>query len=146
MVLDTLLYGSRAYTLTVGDGLKSTADVAITGGKSIRFTTAEGERQIGEIQFSKDVLEAGLITASVEVLNDKASDAPVTVIIALCEGTEEAFNVSEVTTVEKLVGAGEHETISASVRVHSIDGYFVKAFVWDTFDAMQPLGRAKTLK
>lgn len=146
LVLDTLLYGSRAYTLTIGDGLKSTADVAITGGKSIRFTTAEGGRQIGEIQFSKDVLEAGLITASVEVLNDKASDAPVTVIIALCEGTEEAFNVSEVTTVEKLVGAGEHETISASVQVHSTDGYFVKAFVWDTFDAMQPLGKAKTLK
>lgn len=146
LVLDTLLYGSRAYTLTIGEGLKSTAEIAITGGKSIRFTTAEGERQVGEIQFSKNALETGLITASVEVLNDKASDAPVTVIIALCEGTEEAFNIAEVTTVEKLVGAGEHETISASVQVNSTDGYFVKAFVWDTFDAMQPLGKAKSLK
>lgn len=82
----------------------------------------------------------GFIQAGVAMTNAGSKELPASLIVALYDADG---NVRNISYIEKQIAAGQTETLYAGFQLpEQVDGYIMKAFVWDSLHGMQPLSEA----
>ncbi len=127
------------YTLKIEE-IESLYGVVMKEPVEIHFNTADGERICGDIVFTKTDIG---VKAEASVLNDKAQNAQASIIICMCSGTEQNYFVTEWYEASKEIAPDTSEIIDVEITGPIQEGCFLKAFLWESSDALQPLRLSK---
>jgi hypothetical protein len=109
----------------------------IVKGRSLSFTDSNGN-QVSKLSPGMD------INAKVELTNNTTEAQSFVVICALYNDKNSMVNYTNMSVV---MGAGEKKTVYTGIKVPpDSSGYRVKAFLWDSLKAMNPLSSSITLQ
>ncbi|HHV98914.1 MAG TPA: fibronectin type III domain-containing protein, partial [Clostridiaceae bacterium] len=142
----TGLTAGTEYTFTV-QAVDAAGNESVDG-PSVTVTTTAEETLIIQNPVFKDALGQELehlipsidLRASVTIVNNGSKKANACFIIALY-GPEKTFE--KLAYIQGTIDAGETITLNGGFTLpDDVTGHFVKVFVWDSFEGMQPLSKA----
>lgn len=132
--LKTLIRDAK-YTVTLGDDTAFTDGTKLTGGYTTAFTA--GGYELADASYTIGNVSGGKLSVSATATNSSSAEVKARLIAGVFKNGS-----NEMTTWkagdEVTVAAGASGSFSAEIDVDTIDGCYVRAFLWNGTDKMYP--------